>query len=85
MSRLGWFLAGIGLGALGLAQFRDNPKAREAVDEMVAAAKDFTDALVQGYEERETELAKPAAKPRAAAKPAAKTAPKRAAKPAAKK
>ena len=81
MSKLGWFLAGIGLGALGLAQFRDNPKAREAVDEIVAAAKDFSEALVQGYEERETELTKPAAKPRTAAKPAAK----RTTKPAAKK
>ena len=83
MSKLGWFLAGIGLGALGLAQFRDNPKAREAVDEIVAAAKDFSEALVQGYEERETELTKPVAKPRPAAKPAAK--PRTSAKPAAKR
>ena len=90
MSKLGWFLAGIGLGALGLAQFRDNPKAREAVDELVAAAKDFSEALMEGYQERETELAKPAAKPaaakRTAAKPAdAKPAAKRTTKPAAKK
>ena len=83
MSKLGWFLAGIGLGALGLAQFRDNPKAREAVDEIVAAAKDFSEALVQGYEERETELTKPAPKPRPASKPAEK--PRTAAKPAAKR
>ena len=71
MSKLGWFIAGIGLGALGLAQFRDNPKARDAVDELVAAAKDFSQAVIEGFEERETELSKPAAKP-APKKPAAK-------------
>lgn len=81
MSKLGWFLAGIGLGALGLAQLRDNPKAREAVDELVAAAKDFSEAVMQGYEERESELTKP--KPKAAA--AKKTATKPSSKPAAKK
>lgn len=86
MSKLGWFLAGIGLGALGLAQFRDNPKAREAVDELVSAAKDFSEALMEGYQERETELAKPAPARKPAAKPAAKKpAAKGAAKPAAKK
>jgi hypothetical protein len=98
MSKLGWFIAGIGLGALGLAQFRDNPKARDAVDELVAAAKDFSQAVVEGFEERESELQKPAAKPApkkpaakkpATRKPAAKPATKRPAatnaKPAAKK
>ena len=94
MSKLGWFIAGIGLGALGLAQFRDNPKARDAVDELVAAAKDFSQAVVEGFEERESELQKPAAKPAskkpatkkpATSKPAAKRPAAANAKPAAKK
>jgi hypothetical protein len=59
MSKLGWFLAGIGLGALGLAQYRDNPQAREAVDEAVAAAKEFSTSIAEGYQEREAELKAP--------------------------
>jgi hypothetical protein len=84
MSKLGWFAAGIGLGALTVIQLRDNPKAQVALDEAIAAAKDFSQAVAAGYQEREAELTKPVAKPAArpaAKKPAAKTA----AKPAAKK
>jgi hypothetical protein len=84
MSKLGWFAAGIGLGALAVIQLRDNPKAQVALDEAIAAAKDFSQAVAAGYQEREAELTKPAAKPAArpaAKKPAAKTA----AKPAVKK
>ena len=89
MSRLGWFAAGLGLGALAVIQLRDNPKAQVALDEAIAAAKDFSQAVAAGYQEREAELTKPVAKP--AARPAAKkpvakkTAAKPAAKPAAKR
>ena len=84
MSKLGWFAAGIGLGALAVIQLRDNPKAQVALDEAIAAAKDFSQAVAAGYQEREAELTKPVAK--AAARPAAKKpAAKTAAKPAAKK
>ncbi|MFM1958158.1 MAG: hypothetical protein RI929_521 [Actinomycetota bacterium] len=81
MSKLGWFAAGLGLGALAVIQLRDNPKAQLALDEAIAAAKDFSQAVAAGYQEREAELAAPAPKP-AAKKPAAK---KPAAKPAAKR
>jgi len=81
MSKLGWFAAGIGLGALAVIQLRDNPKAQVALDEAIAAAKDFSQAVAAGYQEREAELTKPVAKP--AARPAAKK--PAAAKPAAKK
>lgn len=74
MSKLGWFLAGIGVGALALRELRENPKAQEAVDELYAAAKDFGAAVTAGYKEREAELNKP--KP-AAKKPAAKPATKK--------
>jgi hypothetical protein len=83
MSKLGWFAAGIGLGALAVIQLRDNPKAQVALDEAIAAAKDFSQAVAAGYQEREAELTKPVAKPAskpAAKKPAAKTAAKPAAK-----
>ena len=81
MSKLGWFVAGIGLGALAVIQLRDNPKAQVALDEAIAAAKDFSQAVTAGYQEREAELAAPAPKP-AAKKPVAK---KPATKPAAKR
>lgn len=81
MSKLGWFAAGIGLGALAVIQLRDNPKAQVALDEAIAAAKDFSQAVAAGYQEREAELAAPSPKP-AAKKPVAK---KPAAKPAAKR
>ncbi len=80
MSRLGWFAAGLGLGALAVIQLRDNPKAQVALDEAIAAAKDFSQAVAAGYQEREAELTKPVAKP--VARPAAK---KTAAKPVTKK
>jgi hypothetical protein len=81
MSKLGWFAAGLGLGALAVIQLRDNPKAQVALDEAIAAAKDFSQAVAAGYQEREAELTKPATKPAsktAAKKPAAKPAAKRA-------
>jgi len=94
MSKLGWFAAGLGLGALAVVQLRDNPKAQLALDEAIAAAKDFSQAVAAGYQEREAELTKPV--PKAAARPAAKKpvakkpvakkrAPSAAAKPAAKR
>jgi hypothetical protein len=70
MSKLGWFAAGLGLGALAVVQLRDNPKAQLALDEAIAAAKDFSQAVAAGYQEREAELTKPVVK--AAARPAAK-------------
>ena len=63
MSRLSWFLAGIGLGAFAVVQLRDNPKAQQAVDEIYEAAKDFGAAVADGYREREEELNKPAKRP----------------------
>lgn len=59
MSKFGWFVVGVGLGAFGLAQLRDNPKAQVAVDEIVAAAKEFSAAVADGYQEREEELKAP--------------------------
>ncbi len=82
MSKLGWFAAGLGLGALAVIQLRDNPKAQVALDEAIAAAKDFSQAVAAGYQEREAELTRTASKPApktaaqpAAKKPAAKRAP----------
>ncbi|MEY3561776.1 MAG: hypothetical protein RL068_928 [Actinomycetota bacterium] len=82
MSKIGWFAAGIGLGALAVVQLRDNPKAQAALEEAIDAAKEFGNAVALGYQEREAELAKPAtsAKPRAAAKPRTRAKPRTATK-----
>lgn len=59
MGKLGWFIAGISLGALAVVQLRDNPKAQLALDEAIEAAKEFGNAVAEGYQEREAELLKP--------------------------
>ena len=58
MSKLGWFIAGAALGAVTLIQMRDNPKAQQVVDDVKAAARDFTSAVTSGYQEREAEIQK---------------------------
>lgn len=82
MSKLGWFLAGIGVGALALREYRENPRAQEAVDEIYSAAKEFGAAVTAGYKERESELNAPKPQPKrpATKKPAAKKTPAAAAK-----
>ena len=62
MSKFGWLAVGIGLGALAVVQLRDNPKAQDALDEAVTAAKDFGNSVAEGYKEREAELNKTAPK-----------------------
>lgn len=72
MSRLKWFIAGVGLGIVALKQINENPKARKALDDAIATAKEFSTAVADGFIERETELKKPATK-----SPTAKAAPKK--------
>jgi hypothetical protein len=64
MSKFGWFVAGVALGAVTVIQLRDNPKAQAALEEAVSAAKEFGSAVMDGYQEREAELQKPKAKPK---------------------
>jgi hypothetical protein len=62
MSKFSWFAIGLGLGALTVVQLRDNPKAQDALDGAVSAAKDFGNSIAEGFSEREAELNKPATK-----------------------
>jgi hypothetical protein len=64
MSKLGWFIAGISLGAVAVIQLRDNPKARAALDDALEAAREFGNAVAEGYQEREAELQKPKTAPK---------------------
>jgi hypothetical protein len=56
MSRFGWFVVGLGLGAFAAVQAKDNPQVKAAADELIGAAKDFGNAVADGYKEREAEL-----------------------------
>jgi hypothetical protein len=62
MSKLGWFIAGIGLGALALQQLRDNPEAQKIANDGKQAAKEFGEAVAEGFREREQEIRKQAKK-----------------------
>ena len=64
MSKLGWFIAGISLGAVAVIQLRDNPKAQAALDDALEAAREFGNAVAEGYQEREAELQKPKSAPK---------------------
>jgi hypothetical protein len=66
MSKLSWFIAGVSLGAVAAIQLRENPKAQAALEEAISAAKDFGNAVVEGYQEREAELSTPKPKPKTA-------------------
>jgi hypothetical protein len=63
MSRFGWFIAGLGLGAIAAHQAKENPKVKAAAEELLTAAKDFGVAVTDGYKEREAELKTPKTKP----------------------
>ena len=60
MNKLFWLIAGVALGAAAAKQINENPEARKAYEHAKAALQEFSDAVTEGYREREAELAKPA-------------------------
>jgi hypothetical protein len=84
MRKLFWLVSGISLGLVIAKQIEQNPAAKAIANDVERAAREFGNAVVEGFREREEELAPK--KPSAAAKPAARKAAARkpAAKPAAK-
>jgi hypothetical protein len=75
MKKLFWFIAGIAVGAVAKQQIEQNPQARKAYDEAKASLQEFRDAIMEGYQERETELVKPKRKPAATKKTGPKSKP----------
>ena len=73
MKKLVWFIAGIALGAVAARQIEENPAARKAYEEAKASVSEFADAVMDGFSEREAELAKPKRKPAAAKNSAARS------------
>jgi sRNA-binding protein len=94
MRKLFWLISGISIGLAVAKQIEQNPAAKAIANDVERAAREFGNAVVEGFREREEELApkkpaaaaktaarKPAARKPAARKPAAR---KPAAKPSAK-
>ncbi len=69
MRKLFWLVSGISIGLVLAKQIEENPKAKAIADDLKKAAREFSDAVVEGFQERETELADAAPK---AKKPAAR-------------
>ncbi|MFY9304796.1 MAG: hypothetical protein WAO31_04790 [Rhodoluna sp.] len=67
MKKLVWFMAGIALGAVAARQIEENPAARKAYEDAKASVSEFRDAVLEGFEEREAEIAKPRPKRKPAA------------------
>lgn len=63
MSRFSWFVVGLGLGAFAAVQAKENPQVKAAAEELIGAAKEFGNAVADGYKEREAELNKPKSRP----------------------
>jgi sRNA-binding protein len=84
MRKLFWLISGISIGLAVAKQIEQNPAAKAIANDVERAAREFGNAVVEGFREREEELApkKPAAAAKTVVrKPAArKPAPKPSAK-----
>jgi hypothetical protein len=75
MKKLFWFMAGIAVGAVAIKQIEENPQAKKAYEEAKLSLQEFRDAVLDGYQERETELTRPKRKPAATKKTGPKSKP----------
>lgn len=75
MKKIVWLLAGVAIGALAARQIEENPAARKAYEDAKLSLQELKDAVVEGYQEREAELAKPKRKPAASKKTGPKSKP----------
>ena len=92
MKRSFWLISGVAIGLVVAKRLAENPKAQAVVDDAAKRAKEFGEAVAEGFREREAQTKKaapaprkpvarkPAARKPAARKPAAKSANKPAAK-----
>lgn len=84
MRKLFWLVSGISLGLVLAKQIEQNPAAKAIANDVERAAREFGNAVVEGFREREEELSpkkpapasKPAVRMPAVRKPASKPATK---------
>jgi hypothetical protein len=72
MKRAFWLITGVAIGLAAAKRISENPTAQAVVDDAAKRAKEFGEAVAEGFREREAEAKKPAARKPAAKKPAAK-------------
>lgn len=82
MKRSFWLISGVAIGLVVAKRLAENPKAQAVVDDAAKRAKEFGEAVAEGFREREAQVKKtaPAARKSVTAKTAPKAAPKAAAK-----
>ncbi len=51
-----WLVIGIAIGFFAAHQVEKSPQGRQFLDEVDAKAREFGDAVIEGYRQRETEL-----------------------------
>jgi hypothetical protein len=83
MKRSFWLISGVAIGLVVAKRLAENPKAQAVVDDAAKRAKEFGEAVAEGFREREAQTKKiaPAVRKPAARKPAAKAATKATPKP----
>lgn len=82
MKRSFWLISGVAIGLAVAKRLAENPKAQAVVDDAAKRAKEFGEAVAEGFREREaqTKRTTPAARKPLTRKPAAKATPKATAK-----
>lgn len=69
MRKLFWLVSGISIGLVLAKQIEQNPAAKIIANDVERAAREFGNAVIEGFREREAELA-----PKTASKPVRKPA-----------
>ena len=72
MRKLFWLVSGISLGLVLAKQIENNPAAKVIANDVERAARDFGNAVIEGFREREAELAPKTTAAKAVRKPLAR-------------
>ena len=57
MKKAFWFATGIAAGLVAAKQLQENPKTKAMVDDVLARVRELGDVVVEGFREREAEIA----------------------------
>jgi hypothetical protein len=57
MKKAIWFATGIAAGLVAAKQLQENPKTKAMVDDVLSRVRELGDVVVEGFREREAEIA----------------------------
>jgi hypothetical protein len=57
MKKAFWFVTGIAAGLVAAKQLQENPKTKAIVDDVMVRVRELSDVVVEGFREREAEIA----------------------------